>query len=218
MNLIDRVYKILRKEILEGKIAPGTRLTETQLAEKFEMSRTPVREALSRLKNEGLIGTSPGSGLVVRECSIIDAEEIMGIRIALESYALEQAFDHFTEMDLMQLDFFIRKAQLCAEEDNVDAVFKANTEFHDYVLEKSGNKRLKSVLSNVMDAVLRYRIATLHYPGNMETSIHNHTKIIAALKKRDKKQAKQLLIEDIESAKSVLLKVLKQLVEEDGEI
>jgi DNA-binding GntR family transcriptional regulator len=62
MSLIDRVYKALRKDILHGEIPPGTRLTETQLAEKFQISRTPVREALSRLKNEGLVYASPGSG------------------------------------------------------------------------------------------------------------------------------------------------------------
>lgn len=208
MSMIDRVYKALRRDILEGKLAPGTRMTERQLAEKFQISRTPVREALSRLRNEGLVYNSPTNGLVVSECSIVDAEEIMGIRIALESYAMDQAFAHFTEMDIMQLEFFIKKARMYEEEKNINAVFEMNTEFHDYIMEKSGNKRLKSLYSNVMDAVLRYRNATLHYPGNMETSVQNHTKIIDALKRQDKRLAKKLLVADIESAKDVLLKVL----------
>ena len=209
MSLIDRVYKALRKDILHGEIPPGTRLTETQLAEKFQISRTPVREALSRLKNEGLVYASPGSGAIVSDCSVTDAEELMGIRVALESYALEQAFDKLTEMDIMQLEFIIKKAKHFVEEKDITAVFETNTEFHDYIMEKSGNKRLENLLSNMMDAILRYRIATLHYPGNMGTSIQNHTKIIEALKNRDKETAKKHLIADIESAKGVLLKVLK---------
>ncbi|HEY8343668.1 MAG TPA: GntR family transcriptional regulator [Bacillota bacterium] len=215
MSMIERVYKALRKEILEGKLEPGTRMTERQLAEKFQISRTPVREALSRLRNEGLVYNSPTNGLVVSECSIADAEEIMGIRIALESYAIEQAFAHFTEMDIMHLEFFIKKAQLCAEEGDIQAVLEANTDFHNYIVKKSGNKRLKSLLSNVTDAIVRYRKATLCYPGNMQTSIENHTKIIDALKSKDKKAAKKLLVADIESAKEVLLKVIKNILEED---
>lgn len=216
MSMIDRVYKALRKEILEGKMAPGTSMTERQLAQKFQISRTPVREALSRLRNEGLVYNSPTNGLVVSECSMIDAEEIMGIRVALESYAIDQAFAHFTEMDLLQLEFFIQKARLCAEKGNIEAILEANTDFHNYIVEKSGNKRLKSLLSNVTDAIVRYRTATLKYPGNMETSIENHTKIIDALKNQDKKAARELLIADIESAKGVLLNVIQNMLEEDG--
>ncbi|NLA59101.1 MAG: GntR family transcriptional regulator [Firmicutes bacterium] len=96
MSLIQQVYEELRRQILEGELPSGTRLTETKLAETFNTSRTPVREALALLRNEGLVCHKPGIGLVVSEVSIKDIEELMGIRRVLEEYALDQAIDYMT--------------------------------------------------------------------------------------------------------------------------
>jgi len=204
MNLIDRVYKALRKEILEGKLMPGTRLTEMQLAKRFRMSRTPVREALVRLRNEGLVSMAPGTGLVVREVSIQDMEELMGIRGVLEAYALEQAFDHITEADLLQLELFVNQSKYYLKENDIKAIFENNTKFHDYILEKSMNKRLQTILSNLMDSILRFRIVTLHYPGNPQKSIERHGQIIQSIKNKDKNLAKRLIMEDVNAGKEIL--------------
>jgi DNA-binding GntR family transcriptional regulator len=210
LNLIQQVYKTLRKEILHGEIAPGTRLVETQLAERFEISRTPVREALSMLKYEGLVSDAPGSGVVVSECSVKDVEELMGVRAVLEEYALDQAFDKLTEIDILQLELFIKKAARYVEENDPEAVFEANTEFHNYILGKSGNKRLEKILSNAMDSILRYRMASLHYPGNPEISIEKHARLVDAIKRGNKEEAKALLVDDIHSAKRTVLKFLEE--------
>ncbi|HEY8462861.1 MAG TPA: GntR family transcriptional regulator [Bacillota bacterium] len=204
LNLIEHVYKVLRKEILEGKLAPGTRLTEMQLAERFNMSRTPVREALARLRNEGLVSLAPGVGLIVREVSLRDMEELMGIRGVLEAYALEQAFDHLTEADLLQMELFVNQSQYYLRENNIKAIFENNTKFHDYILKKSMNKRLQTILSNLMDSILSFRIVTLHYPGNPQKSIERHGRIIQAIKNKDKDLAKRLIIEDVNAGKEIL--------------
>ena len=204
VNLIDRVYRALRKEILEGKLVPGTRLTEMQLAKRFKMSRTPVREALVRLRNEGLVSMAPGTGLIVREVSLRDMEELMGIRGVLEAYALEQAFDHITEADLLQMELFVNQSQYYLRENDIQAIFENNTKFHDYILEKSMNKRLQTILSNLMDSILRFRIVTLHYPGNPQKSIERHGRIIQAIKNKDKDLAKRIIVEDVNAGKEIL--------------
>jgi len=217
MSLIERIYKALRKEILEGELQPGTRLTETRLAKRFETSRTPVREAVARLKNEGLVCHKPGKGLVVREVSIRDMEELMGIRRVLEAYALDQAFDHMTEADLLQLELFINQAKYYLKKNDVNAIFEHNTKFHDYILEKSCNKRLQTILGNLMDPILRFRIMTLHYPGNCKGSIERHERLLQALKDRDRELARQIIVEDVTMGKKILLKLFDDPLKEKRE-
>lgn len=209
MNLTEQVYKKLRKAILNGELAPGTRLTEIQLAETYQISRTPVREALARLKNESLVYLAPGSGLVVCDTSIRDMEELMGIRRVLEEYALEQAFDHLTEVDLLQLELFVNQAKCLLKDNDVKAIFEVNTKFHNYILEKSMNKRLQTILRNLMDTILRYRIATLHYPGNSQQAVERHEQLVAALKRRDKELALRLLREDVTVGKDIMEKLFQ---------
>lgn len=215
MNLIDIVYNKLRKEILHGKIAPGTRMVETQLAERFETSRTPIREALSMLKNEGLIANSPGGGVTVKESSARDVMEVMGIRKVLEAYALDLAFNKLTVVDIMQLELYLKQARHFVAENDIKAVYEVNTKLHRFIIEKSGDKRLKEVIMGLRESILRYRLATLHYPGNINTSIENHTKILEAIKSGDKKLAKKYLHDDIDSALEVMLKVVEEEKQEE---
>ena len=136
-------------------------------------------------------------------------EELMGIRGVLEAYALEQAFDHFTEADLLQLELFVNQSRYYLRENNIDAIFENNTKFHDFILEKSMNKRLQTILSNLMDSILSFRIVTLHYPGNPERSIERHSQIIQAIKNKDKELAKRLIMEDVNVGKEILDELYK---------
>ena len=214
MSLIQQVYEELRRQILEGELPPGSRLTETKLAEIFNTSRTPVREALAQLKNEGLVCHKPGTGLVVSEVSIEDIEELMGIRRVLEEYALDQALDNMTEADLLQLELFINQSKYYLEKNDIDAVFEHNTKFHDYILEKSCNKRLQTILGSLMDAILRFRIMTLHYPGNSQASIKRHERLVQAMRDGDRDLAKQIIAEDVTVGKGILLELFDSQAKE----
>ncbi len=217
MSLIRRVYEELRRQILEGELQPGTRLTETGLAEIFDTSRTPVREALALLRNEGLVCHKPGEGLVVSDVSVQDIVELMGIRRVLEEYAIDQAIDNITEADLMQLELFINQSRYYLEKNDVDAIFEHNTKFHDYILEKSCNKRLQAILGNLMDPILRFRIMTLHYPGNTKDSIERHQRLVQALRDRDRDLARQIIAEDVTVGQEILLKLFDSQSKEKKE-
>lgn len=217
MNLMEQVYKKLRKSILNGELAPGTRLTEVQLAENYQISRTPIREAIARLKNEGLVYLAPGIGLVVSDTSIRDMEELMGIRRVLEEYALDQAFEHLTEVDLLQLELFVNQAKCYLKQNDVKAIFEINTKFHNFILEKSQNKKLQKILLELMDSILRYRITTLHYPGNKEKSIERHERLVQALKNKDKGLAKQIIAEDVTIGKDILEELFRDHSQEESE-
>jgi DNA-binding GntR family transcriptional regulator len=217
MSLIRRVYEELRRQILEGELQPGTRLTETGLAEIFDTSRTPVREALALLRNEGLVCHKPGEGLVVSDVSVQDIVELMGIRRVLEEYAIDQAIDNITEADLMQLELFINQSRYYLEKNDVDAIFEHNTKFHDYILEKSCNKRLQAILGNLMDPILRFRIMTLHYPGNTKDSIERHQRLVQALRDRDRDLARQIIAEDVTVGQEILLNLFDSQSKEKKE-
>jgi DNA-binding GntR family transcriptional regulator len=112
-----------------------------------------------------------------------------------------------TEADLLQLEVFISQSKYYLEKNDIDAVFEHNTKFHDYILEKSCNRRLQAILGSLMDPILRFRIMTLHYPGNSQAAIERHQRLVQALRNKDRELAKQIIAEDVTVGKEILLRL-----------
>ena len=110
----DFVYRKIREGILNGDFAPSTPLSEYQLASQFELSRTPVREALTRLEHEGMVRTVPGIGTLVSEITPHDIMEIYQVREQLESYAARVAAERMDIVGLNRLQHIIQQMKECA--------------------------------------------------------------------------------------------------------
>lgn len=199
----ERTYEYLKEKVLSGGFSPGERLTEEQLAEELDVSRTPVREALHKLELEGLVKPLETRGFCVAQDSREDMEEIFDIRAIMEGYALRVLCETITENSIQKLNGFIEKAEAALKKKKTEEVFKYNTDFHDtlYGLISHHKPRLLNLMGDMRKYVLRYRKSTLHYLNGAQRSIDGHKKIILALKLKDSDLCERIMREHVYEAK-----------------
>jgi len=181
-TLTERVYLSLRRELFEGHHHPGARLNEKELAAQFGVSPTPIREALNKLRSEGLLDYKPWLGTIVTEFGQDDLVHLSNIRLYLECLAVREAGACLTPADLKELTrrhlAYARAAGQAVP--GAAAVAQANAAFHGFFAEKSGNRWLQHML-NSLDGllVLARRPLSAHRTG--ADSIPEHTAIVSAL-------------------------------------
>jgi DNA-binding GntR family transcriptional regulator len=180
-RLADQAYTAIRRHIVEGTIPPGTRLVEHKLTESLGVSRTPLREALRRLEQDGLIERQTGGGLRVTELTIDDLTEIMGIRGALEGYCARLAGERITPAELEALQAAHEDAKAAIDRDDLQALIGANTRFHDGIDAASRSPRCIAMINDIRDWVISYRSEVLVDKETRQRSYDQHTEIIAAL-------------------------------------
>jgi DNA-binding GntR family transcriptional regulator len=210
VGLTDWAYQWIKDAILNLTFTPGIQLRIDQLTTQLNISRTPVREALLRLRRDGLVRVVPRVGFFVTEITRRDLEELYEIREVLESRAIERAVNNMTADDRRQIDALIREGLLSVKEMNVDKFLQSEIKFHTYLTDHSHNQRLISILESFRDLTLRWRTLSLRSPGNLNLSHEEHEKIAKAVKDRDGKLASQLMSQHIRHAKERLLQLVEQ--------
>lgn len=141
----ESVHDEIRKRIFEGIYTPGTRLVERDLAEEFSVSRSPIRESLRMLRQEGLVRDS-SRGAVVAGLSAEEVIDLFEVRLALEVLACEVAAQRAAKKDLERLLDLVRRAETGLERGSVSEVRMANSDFHDAITDIAGNDFLRSAL------------------------------------------------------------------------
>src|SRR6476646_8790940 len=139
LTLWQRVYDHLRAEILAGRLEPGTELAEVALAEQLGVSRGPLREAIGRLATEGLVTVRPRRGAVVSPLSKEEFLELYQVREALERMAVKLAVPRLQPGDFVALQALIDDMTSQAKQEKVSEFFAANAEFHQRLVDASGN-------------------------------------------------------------------------------
>ena len=192
------IYNTLFERIISGQYKSNTFLKEEELAKEFKVSRTPVRDALKLLEFDGLIKIQPKKGNLVIGFSIDDAEEIYDIRKALELLALKKAISKLSIRDLLILK---KKLLEIEKDDNFEVHANFDARLHDYFIQASGNKRLISVLGQMLRLLQRFRSLGFRNATLKQTAISDHFKLIDALCMRDEEAAIQVLKEHLEESK-----------------
>lgn len=192
-SLYEQVYEALRVSILSGELAPGNRLVETQLADWLKVSRTPLREALRQLQQEGLVTADASGGLRVTTISIADAIELYDCRLALEQVAVTGACENATQSQIRQLEAFVAQAEKLSQKrfkkTSYLQMLDLDYQFHHLIAESSSNKRLVSLLDQLFDAMALLRIQTLqHNPEVLDIRLE-HRQIFEAIANRDSHMA-----------------------------
>jgi len=190
--LSQKVYRVLKTEIVKGNLKPGTKLLEDKIANQMGVSRTPVREALRELAVEGFVEMTPNQGMAVTTVSLEDLKEVLQIRGVLEGLATYLAAKMITREDIIKLERIINKMNICIVKDDTLAFSDLNADFHDLILKICGNKRLIRICSNLSDRAHRFRIRSLSIPGRLKYALKEHQEILEALKKKDSEQADKL--------------------------
>lgn len=206
----EKSYKGIKQAIISYEIKPGEPLVEKQIADKLGVSRTPVREALKELKNEGLVKIIPRKGAFVAEISSRDIEEIFLLREILECTAIKIAISRIKEEDLIEIESTFNSIINDIKRKNYKNVLYVDIKFHNFIVDSSGNSRLYQFIRILNDQIYRLRYLSATVPGRLSKSLQEHKDILEALKKRDKDLAEQRLRRHIRNIKNNILNMLQR--------
>lgn len=181
----DLVYNALKEQIVTGEIMPGERITVMQCAEKFGVSAMPVREALKRLQQEGLVKITPHAGAQVIKCDNRQFSEIVEIRNLIEPYAAKLATLRLTEKDFRVLDEMMEEMQACADTEDTLTYSDLNFKFHHYVYDRCGNETLVEMINSLWERSRMSRNIFLMERDRIVPSLEEHRKCLECLKNRD---------------------------------
>ncbi len=221
-NLGDDVYQILWSRIVSRDLHPGEKLSDLRLSNELGVSRTPVREALHRLLQDGVIRAEPNRGFFVTSFSARDIEEIFEIRAALEALALRTYLarnpDDDFAAELEELSE-IERELADAETDNQirsanERFLAADQGFHRTIVERSGNERLAAMINGIWAQIAVFQKAGTHVPGYIEVAVRQHREIIGLLRDRRHDEAIAALQAHIRDMKT---RIIADLAEHDGE-
>lgn len=211
VSVREKTYEHLKTDILSGRFLPGERLAEEHLAEELGVSRTPVREALHKLEQDGLIEPLESRGFCIPRDSAEEIEDLFEIRTVLEGYTLKLICERITEEQIALLEGIIEKADAALRRKRIDEVFQYNTQFHDTLHSLVADKRrFHSLIVNMRKYVLRYRKDTLQYLGAGKRASDGHRQILLALKLRDPELCERVMRSHIRQSKEDALQTNRE--------
>ncbi len=182
VTLRERIVDFIKDSIISGRLSPGERVPEADIAESLGISRTPIREAFRQLESEGFITVAPRKGAVVSSITDKDVSEFYAIKSLLEGYAARKACKKFKEKDIKKLETLNEHMKKCADKDDVKGFFKLDNQFHELFLNACGNDKLSTLAHKLVQQFERFRVTALSIPGRLTTSIKQHEDIVAAFK------------------------------------
>jgi DNA-binding GntR family transcriptional regulator len=184
-TLHDELLERLRQMIIDGDLVPGEKVPEKELCERFAVSRTPLREALKVLANDGLVTLTPNRGAMIADLTLNDLEEAFPVMGALEALSGEMACANITDADIAEIKKLHARMVAHYEAREIKLYFRTNQHIHEMILSAAGNQTLTTLYRG-----LEGRIRQARYLANMSTSrwtqaVQEHEQIIAALEARD---------------------------------
>ena len=179
--LREIVYEELKRQILIGEIAPGTRMMEVELADDMGVSRTPVREAIRKLEKEGLVSIEPRRGAYASDISIKDMVDVLEVRQDLEGMAAGLAALKATEEEKEELKRATEEYRHAVESGDIEEIIKWDEAFHKRIVNCSGNKTLIQLVSQVQELALRFRYIYYDDFSRFEGQPMEHKEIVDAI-------------------------------------
>ncbi|HAQ55529.1 MAG TPA: GntR family transcriptional regulator [Anaerovibrio sp.] len=207
--LREVVCETLRDAIRKGKLKPGERLMESQLAEDLGVSRTPVREAIRKLELEGYVIMMPRRGTYVANLSIRDVNEVFEIRTSLDSLASGLAAERITDEELERLQRLLVAIGGYIEENDMDKIVECDTEFHDLLYQASRNSRLVGIIFNLREQLTRFRSTSMAFPGRLKATLEEHRRIVEAIAQGDVAEARAAAEYHMEKSEQTLLESME---------
>lgn len=194
-TLREQIADAIRDAIIKGILQPEERVAEAEMANKFNISRTPIREAIRQLETEGFIKVQAHRGAYVAPITEKDVREFYEIKSLLEGYAAKLACMRMSEEDIKKLEDLNNRLEDAHKKGEWRIAFKLHNEFHDKFLRNCGNEKLYQVLFALTQQFQRFRIA-LTMSGKIEGSIAQHKEIVNAFRKRNADLAEKLVKEN----------------------
>ncbi|SFG62298.1 DNA-binding transcriptional regulator, GntR family [Lachnospiraceae bacterium C7] len=210
LPLRDVVFNTLREAILRGELKPGERLMELQLASRLGVSRTPIREAIRMLEQEGLAVTTPRKGAEVARMTEKDMQDVLVIREALDELAARIACKKITDDQLERLKKIKKDFVDCLETGNIKVIAQKDMDFHDAIYEATDNPKLVTLVSNLREQMYRYRVEYIKNSCNYPTLIREHNAIVDGLEARDESKLAVAMHNHIKNQATAVTEVIRQ--------
>lgn len=220
MTIGDQVYKALRREIIEMRIKPGEKLSEVQVAERFNVSRAPVRDAIRRLQQENLVLVKPQVGTIVSQIVPDQATEICEVRLLLEPHATFVAAGRVSEADLDLLRVAFDRMLTLPEgsEERRELVFKTDNNLHKTIWISGNNREIDNILNRYMDRMRRIQLATVELANRLTPSEREMRQIFEGLQARDAERARDAMKVHLLNIKKAIDAVMNNRMRRDVEI
>lgn len=200
-SLVEQIRGILREDIVSLQLPPGTRLAVDSLAERFGVSRTPVRDALNALVEEGLVMLAPRVGYYVVELSAQDVEEIADIREMIELYALRRAMKEMRPQDIDMLLKETRSVRSLSGDERRRAFERLDRRFHTEMIRAANNRRLGDLSARILALVDLMRNLNVR----VDKALDEHIAILEAMQKGDAALAQRLLQDHLEGVRRAII-------------
>lgn len=204
----NRIYKELRRSIIMHHRKPGERLLVDELAKLYGTSITPVRDAMQRLDQEGLVTIRPRSGCYVTRLTLKQLNDMLDLRGVLEIAAIERAVPRITEAQLQNLEH-VHAGYTGDDDASYERYTEENRSFHYLIAKAAGNEELAETLGRLHDRLERFMI--LRRGGQSQP--HTHARILEALRQRDVASARQAMLDEINETRDA---VLDRVMQEDA--
>lgn len=211
----EEAYRRLRNLIFNGTLRPGEIISENSLAKRLGMSRTPVREAIHRLEQEGLIVPVSNRKKQIFVLTIKDVEEIFDLKEIIESKVARWAAEHHKPEEAEKLRTITANMKKVVLDNNAasqelnDTWLELDKEYHDTLFAMARNQRAKEIIRNLNQQWHRLRLGILAIEGRLEKSVKEHEEIAEAILRGDAAGAEEAMIEHLRNLRRMLLTLMQ---------
>lgn len=209
LPLRDVVFNTLRQAILIGELKPGERLMEIHLADKLGVSRTPIREAIHKLEQEGLVTIIPRRGAEVAQITEKSMKDVLEVRRTLDALCVELACDRITEEGLGDLKSACDHFEQCVRTKDNKKIAQADVALHDIIVRATGNQRLIQLVNNLSEQMYRYRFEYIKDSSQHETLVEEHRIIYQSIVRKDKTTAAKAARTHIDNQEKAIIRRIR---------
>ena len=210
LPLRDVVFHTLREAILRGDLKPGERLMELQLAAKLGVSRTPIREAIRMLEQEGLAVTIPRKGAEVAKMTEKDMQDVLQVREALDELAANIACERMTKEELNTLIEAMHEFEASTRTRDLKRIAEMDVKFHDVIYHATNNPKLVNMVGNLREQMYRYRVEYLKDEANYPTLLKEHKEIVEGFVTRNKELIKDSMRKHVANQAAAVQVIIKE--------
>lgn len=208
MDLTEWAYNSIKQLILNNTLTADSQIHIDEMAAKFNISRTPVREALMQLQNKGLVRIVPHVGCFVCGVTREEFREVFELRAVIETYAARRAAETMTEEQLQLWVEHVNKSEAAVRQGNLQEFNVLETIIHDSLIVNLQNRRILDVMDMVADNIYRERMIAMGSMDNVERSLEEHRLVVEAIVKRDPDEAARLMEQHVRNVQRRIEKIV----------
>ena len=199
-SLRFKAYNAIKDKLINLEIKPGEKIFENELAKTLKVSRTPIREALLMLQHEKLVTCTSGLGFVARRLTVKDVEEYFAIRSIIEEYVMSLVVERISDSELSDLTNNLNETKKNIKKRDIPEILRCETEFHEILYKAAKSEVLLETIQGLADKFHLLRSLIAHLPESPDRSAAEHEAMLNAIKERDAKKVKKLMLLHLETA------------------